>query len=85
VTRVLTPELTLAYVCELSCDVAAAELRAPSGDRLAGRGVDEAQAVRVGSESGEVLLELGPYAIRPLVRHDAEIALEALNRPAKAS
>lgn len=84
-TRVLTPELTLAYVRELSCDVAAAELRAPSGDRLAGDGVDAARALRVGSEAGELWLEVGPHAIRPLVHHDAEAALGAFNRPPEAS
>jgi hypothetical protein len=85
VTRVLTPELTLAYVRELSCGVAAAELRAPSGERLAGDGVDVERALRVRAEGAELLLEVGPYAVQPLVRHDAEAALAALNRPPEAS
>jgi hypothetical protein len=85
VTRVLTPELTLAYVRELSCDVAAAELRSPSGERLAGGAVDGERTVRVRCEAGELALALGPCAVEALVRYDAQTALAALSRPAEAS
>ena len=82
-THVLSPELALAYVRELSCDIVAAELHAPGGDRLAGDGAHDGHPLRVRDEAGELVLTLGPCALARLVRHDAAAALAALSRPAE--
>jgi hypothetical protein len=83
-TSVLTPELVLAYVRELSCDVVAAALRAPDGTPMAGDPVGEGEAVRVRAAAGELVLGLGPCALPSLVRHDGAAALAALSRPGQA-
>jgi hypothetical protein len=80
-TFVLSPELALAYVRELSCDVAAAELRASDGTPLAGEPVRGAGGLVVRAAAGELVLGLGPCALPALVRHDGAAALAALSRP----
>jgi|SRR3954469_1503324 hypothetical protein len=84
VSRVLSPELALALVRELCCDVVAAELRAADasdGERLAGEDVGGAQAMRLRDGGVEMALSLGPQAMPALVRHDAAMGLAALRRP----
>jgi hypothetical protein len=86
--RPLTPALALAYLHELSTDVRAAALLDAGGQCLAG---DPSLAARADallverSPSGAaIVVEAGPHALLPLLRHDMRTVLGDLAGPSRA-
>jgi len=73
----LAPQLAVAYLRALSCDVRAVAIRGPGGARLAQDGILGGDVVRARQAGHEIAVAIGPHALPALACHDAERALEA--------
>ena len=77
----LPPQLAVAYLRALSCDVRAVAVHGSGGAVLAQDGVLAGDIVRARQADHEIAVAIGPHALPALVGHDAERTLELVLHP----